>query len=109
MNLLKEELEEIVASKGGDHLVMFTDSYDVVVNDAPEVVVEKFAKMDAGVVFSAEPFIWPDASLESRYPHVAPTQKRFLNSGGIIGKASVFLTVVTSTTIQVGLPKVYLN
>lgn len=100
VNLLKEAMEALVAEKGGDHLVMFTDSYDVVVNDAPEVVAAKFAKTEAGVLFSAEPFIWPDTSLESKYPKVEAHQKRFLNSGGIIGKAAEFLAVVTATTIQ---------
>lgn len=100
VNLLKEALEALVTEKGVEHLVMFTDSYDVVVNDKPEAVAAKFAKKEAGVVFSAEPFIWPDTSLEPRYPAVEAHQKRFLNSGGMIGKAGQLLAVVKAQTIQ---------
>ena len=67
VNLLKEALTDLVVEKGKEHIVMFTDSYDVVINDKPEVIAEKFLIMDAGVVFSAEPFIWPDVSLGSIY------------------------------------------
>lgn len=100
VNLLKEALTDLVVEKGKEHIVMFTDSYDVVINDKPEVIAEKFLIMDAGVVFSAEPFIWPDVSLEPKYPAVEKNQKRFLNSGGIIGKAGELLAVVSAKTIQ---------
>ena len=41
-------------------------SYDVVFTDGPETILERFDKFDARVVFSAEGFCWPDASLMVR-------------------------------------------
>ena len=38
-------------------------SYDVVVTAGASEILEKFYKLDARVVFSAEGFCWPDKSL----------------------------------------------
>ena len=43
-----------------DLVIMFTDSYDVVLLAEPEVILTEFYKMDANVVFGAEAFCWPD-------------------------------------------------
>ena len=41
-------------------------SYDVVFTEGADTIKERFAKMDARVVFSAEGFCWPDRSLAVR-------------------------------------------
>jgi hypothetical protein len=41
-------------------------SYDVVLTAGPQDVIAAFNKFDAGVVFSAEAFCWPDSSLAVR-------------------------------------------
>ncbi|XP_076452068.1 procollagen-lysine,2-oxoglutarate 5-dioxygenase 1-like [Babylonia areolata] len=85
VNLLKKEVEKY---KETDNLViMFTDSYDVVFTEGAKTILERFAKFDARVVFSAEGFCWPDSSLKEKYPPVKASEKRFLNSGGFMGYA----------------------
>ena len=84
VNLLKEEMEQLKDKK--DTLVMFTDSYDVVIAANKEAVLEQYDKFGANVVFGAEKFCWPDESLQTKYPEVK-TGMRFLNSGGFIGVA----------------------
>lgn len=38
-------------------------SYDVIFTSGAADIIEKFKKLDARVVFSAEGFCWPDSSL----------------------------------------------
>jgi hypothetical protein len=82
-------------------------SYDVIINGKEKQILDLFDQFKARVVFSAESFCWPDATLEvssralnredtrklqlntilivnliqAKYPEVA-VGKRFLNSGG---------------------------
>ena len=82
-----------------DLIIMFTDSYDVVLLAEPETILAEFYKMKANVVFGAEPFCWPDSSLKDSYPAIE-AGKRFLNSGGFIGYAKDIYDVVTHHEIQ---------
>ncbi|CAG9823589.1 unnamed protein product [Phaedon cochleariae] len=82
INLLKKEIKLHEEEK--DKLVLFTDGYDVIFLDKLNEIVKKFEKTGAKVLFSAEPFCWPDPELASKYPEVAEG-KRFLNSGMYIG------------------------
>ncbi|KAL8624347.1 hypothetical protein ACOMHN_044778 [Nucella lapillus] len=92
VNLLKKEVEKY---KNNENLIiMFTDSYDVVFTDGAPTILERFAKLDARVVFSAEGYCWPDASLKEKYPPVKPSEKRFINSGGFIGYAPELNTIL---------------
>jgi len=83
VNFLKDAVKTLEQSP--DLLVMFVDSYDVVLTAGPEEIIKTFHKFDANVVFSAESFCWPDAGLAIRYPEVKPNEKRFLNSGAFVG------------------------
>ena len=51
---------------------MFTDAYDVLLLEDSATVLGKFKTHfpDARVVFSAEPFCWPDVTLAEKYPEV---------------------------------------
>jgi len=82
INLLKEELKSYPDL--GNHIIMFTDSYDVLFNDGPKNIVKKFREMESAVVFSAEKTCWPDEGLKDKYP-MTMSEYRFLNSGGFIG------------------------
>ncbi len=97
VNLLKKDMEEY--KDRDDLIVMFTDSYDVVLLEEPEVILDKFSKFEARVVFGAEGFCWPDANLEQDYPPVE-FGKRFLNSGGFIGYAKDIYAIVTAKEID---------
>lgn len=97
INLLKDELKE---HKDRDDLViMFTDSYDVVLLADQETIMDQFLKMNAKVVFGAEGFCWPDQSLQDKYPLVE-SGKRFLNSGGFIGWANDVFSIVSHTKVE---------
>ncbi|KAH3821107.1 procollagen-lysine,2-oxoglutarate 5-dioxygenase 1-like isoform X1 [Dreissena polymorpha] len=98
VNLLRRELKKY--KDRDDLIVMFTDSYDVVLTSGSEDILEKFRKLDARVVFSAEGFCWPDKQLADKYPEVKLHEKRFLNSGGFIGYAKDVYEVVSHGNIE---------
>merc|ERR1711971_258083 len=87
VNLLKEAMEEIKDEK--DTMVMFTDSYDVVISAGKEAILAQYDKMGADILFGAENFCWPDQSLREDYPEAKEKGMRFLNSGGFIGPATL--------------------
>jgi len=93
VNLLRDAIQKIKNDE--DWLVMFVDSYDVVLTAGPEDVVKAFQKMKADIVFSTEGFCWPDPSLAVLYPEVKVNEKRFLNSGGFIGYAPKIAALVS--------------
>lgn len=68
-----------------DLIIVFTDSYDVIALEPPEVVLKKFLKTGARVLFSAEPYCWPLENLANKYPEVGENEERFLNSGAYMG------------------------
>lgn len=76
-----------------DHIVMFTDSYDVVFSAGPEEILKKFRSTDAQILFSAEKSCWPDSELADQYPEVDGDYK-FLNSGGFIGYANQIMELI---------------
>jgi hypothetical protein len=82
--------------------LLFTDAFDVLFNEKPDVLEREYVKMGADLVFGAECGCWPHV-IENKgracfetYPK-APTPYRYLNSGTWIGraaKASVMLLEV---------------
>uniref|UniRef100_A0A8C7IE80 procollagen-lysine 5-dioxygenase n=1 Tax=Oncorhynchus kisutch TaxID=8019 RepID=A0A8C7IE80_ONCKI len=88
---LKTELLRHSAKK--DMVIMFVDSYDVILASGPEELLWKFSRLGHRLVFSAEGFCWPDQKLAPKYPPVH-TGKRYLNSGGFIGYAPELSEIV---------------
>ena len=68
VNLLKKELEQ--HKDDPDKIILFTDSYDVIVVDKADKILAKFREFDARIVFSAEGFCWPNTELADQYPEV---------------------------------------
>ncbi|CAL1268445.1 unnamed protein product [Larinioides sclopetarius] len=97
VNILKEAMKKYWEKD--DLIIMFVDSYDVVFMAGPEEILKKFHKTKSKVLFSAEGFCWPDASLAESYPKVEKG-KRFLNSGGFMGYASYIYEIVTSSPLK---------
>ena len=93
VNLLKEELEKMKDEV--NTIVMFTDSYDVVVTAGKEALLSQFDTFGSKIVFGSEGFCWPDSSLAKSYPEVK-VGKRYLNSGGFIGSASNLYNMLIS-------------
>uniref|UniRef100_A0A8C8SFI6 procollagen-lysine 5-dioxygenase n=1 Tax=Pelusios castaneus TaxID=367368 RepID=A0A8C8SFI6_9SAUR len=88
---LKEEMAKYASRD--DFVIMFVDSYDVLLAGGPVELLRKFVAFGSQVVFSAESFCWPEWSLAESYPPVS-TGKRFLNSGGFIGFAPAIHRIV---------------
>jgi hypothetical protein len=76
-----------------DHIVLFTDSYDVVFFEGCKEILSRFRQSDAQILFSTEKTCWPDESLSEQYPEV-DTDYRYLNSGGFIGYANQILNII---------------
>ncbi|UYV68694.1 PLOD1 [Cordylochernes scorpioides] len=112
VNLLKDALEKV--KDKDDLVVMFVDSYDVILLAPPTDILRKFLKMKARIVFSAEGFCWPDESLAGQYPKVEDG-KPYLNSGGFLGYAPDIYQMVTNSDIanndddQLFYTKIYLD
>ncbi|XP_020626272.1 procollagen-lysine,2-oxoglutarate 5-dioxygenase 3-like [Orbicella faveolata] len=97
INILKKETE---LHKNESNLVlMFVDSYDVILLANPKEFLKKFLEFNANLVFSAEGFCWPDRWLKDQYPEVSHG-KKYLCSGGFIGYASTFHQVVADHAIE---------
>lgn len=83
-----------------DHIILFTDSYDVVFFEGVEEILQRFRSTNSQILFSTEKTCWPDESLENDYP-IVDTDYRFLNSGGFIGYANqVFKIIDTEIPID---------
>ncbi|KAH9412854.1 Procollagen-lysine,2-oxoglutarate 5-dioxygenase 1 [Dermatophagoides pteronyssinus] len=91
IRLLRQYLESI-RNEHDNRLILFTDSYDVIVNGNSDEIVKKFQTFNANVVFSSEKYCWPDVSLAASYPK--SDGKRYLNSGGFIGFATELYKIV---------------
>ena len=58
VNLLKDAL--LKHREVENAVVMFVDSYDVVLIGDQRAILDRFYKLNARAVFSAESFCWPD-------------------------------------------------
>ena len=91
IHYLREELKSWPELE--DHIVMFTDSYDVVFCASPQEILKKFRSFQSELVFSTEKTCWPDESIVDQYPKV-DTDYKYLNSGGFIGYANRILEII---------------
>lgn len=85
INLFRTALEPY--KDDTEKIVLFTDSYDVVFTTTLDVIVHKFKKLNARILFGAEKFVWPDETVEHLYPSVAKLLPKYLNSGLFMGKS----------------------
>lgn len=91
IHYLREELKSWPDLK--DHIVLFTDSYDVVFCSSPKEIISKFRDLRSEIVFSTEKTCWPNEDLADEYP-VVDSDYKFLNSGGFIGYANKILEII---------------
>ncbi|VDP10604.1 unnamed protein product [Soboliphyme baturini] len=99
VRLLREALHEY---KNDDNLiVLFFDSYDVIVNADAEEILNRFYKHEAKVLFSADGNCWPDSTLAMKYP-IVKFGKRYLNSGAFVGYAPEVYKMITHQPIDDG-------
>ena len=82
-----------------DEIVIFSDSYDVLVNNHAVDVLNAYKTHYPGsVLFSCEAVCWPDSSLADHFPPGPP--HRFLNSGGIMGPKGAILDLLRKTIVN---------
>ncbi|KRZ19517.1 Procollagen-lysine,2-oxoglutarate 5-dioxygenase 3 [Trichinella pseudospiralis] len=97
VRLLRDALTEF--KHDGNAIILFIDGYDVIINANAEIILERFYKSGANVLFSAEGFCWPDNSLAVEYPAVK-SGKRYLNSGAFIGYAPDIYKIITERPLK---------
>lgn len=120
INLLKEELSTWDENTTRDTIILFTDSYDVLINSTENKIlncyydaITKYNKHNC-VLFSAEKSCWPDISLASKYPD-NNSPYAYLNSGGFIGSARNIYSLIRDATVsntdddQLFFTNIYLN
>jgi hypothetical protein len=83
--LLRKALAPYRRSKD---LILFADAYDSIVVHSPETIEQKYRKIGAPLVFTAEVSCFPDPWKRSFYPPARGCYK-FLNGGGYIGEIRV--------------------
>jgi len=73
-----------------DHIVMFVDGYDVIINNNKENIINKYYELTKGkkALFSAEKACWPNTTLSSSYPKTSSIYK-YLNSGTHISTVKI--------------------
>ncbi|XP_054159305.1 procollagen-lysine,2-oxoglutarate 5-dioxygenase-like [Oppia nitens] len=113
VNLLKSFVNNFKNDK--NLIILFVDSYDVIITSNSDEILRRFVSMDAKIVFSSEGFCWPDKSLASKYPESEEGGKPYLNSGGFIGFAPQIYQMVLTAEInnldddQLFYTKIYIN
>ena len=81
INLLKKFINNINENK----LLIFTDCYDVIMNNNVNILIEKYYnKYNNKIVFACEKFCWPNKKLINLYPE-NNYKLKYLNSGLFIG------------------------
>lgn len=120
INLLNEELSSWDKNELNSTILLFTDSYDVLINSTENKILNryydamtKYNKHNC-VLFSAEKACWPDISLACKYPN-NNSPYLYLNSGGFIGSAHNIYSLIREATIsntdddQLFFTNIYLN
>ena len=100
VNLLKEELEKWGNKQLKSTIVLFSDSYDVIVLSSAYEIMEKYIQFFKNrIVFSTEKCCWPNPSLEKYYP-ITESNYKYLNSGGFIGNAYEIYNMIKNIPIK---------
>ncbi|KAH8411190.1 hypothetical protein KR222_010054, partial [Zaprionus bogoriensis] len=105
INLLREAIKPLKDAQ--DTIILFTDSYDVIITATLEDIVDKFKESGAKLLFSAEKYCWPDKSLANRYPEVEGKASRYLNSGAFIGYAPQVIELLEDPIEDTGDDQLY--
>jgi hypothetical protein len=89
-----------------DNIVMFIDGFDVLINNQPENIINKYYELTTGekALFSAEKACWPYSSLHNLYP-VTSSKYKYLNSGTYISTVKILKKLFISIMNKIN--KVY--
>lgn len=80
--------------------IIFTDCWDLVFIDTPEMIIEKYKLFNCGLVFSGERNCFP-ADLKEEYDKLPFTSSfKYLNSGFIVGETEALLTTLEAMNVE---------
>lgn len=91
--LLQKYINDLKYDDSKNRIIIFTDSYDVILNSNFKEIINKFVKFNCDIVFSGEIYCWPNVNLINDYP-LCDTDFKYLNSGGIIGSIDNFKKIL---------------
>ncbi|KAL3994436.1 2OG-Fe(II) oxygenase family protein [Acanthocheilonema viteae] len=99
IRILRKSLEEY--KDRNDLIILFVDAYDVIFWGNEEQILRKFFTFFDGfrVVFSSEPFCWPNKNLAPKYPLVN-FGCRYLNSGVFMGFAPEIWSLINYKDVE---------
>ncbi|XP_066943980.1 procollagen-lysine,2-oxoglutarate 5-dioxygenase 1 isoform X2 [Macrobrachium rosenbergii] len=106
LQLVKDALKSL--SDDPEKLVLYTESTDAVLSAGPVRVVEEFERSKSNILVSADGFCWPDRTLEAKFPKVV-RGKKFLNSGGFIGRAGILNKLFSDYPEEKSLQMLFIN
>jgi hypothetical protein len=87
INLLKKELLTWDTETLKNTLLLFSDSYDVIIVSSETEIIQKYHRISkTSILFAGEKYCWPDENLKKYYPKTNSDYK-YLNSGGFMGNA----------------------
>ena len=95
INLFKEYLNTIDTNQ----LIIFSDSYDVIMNNHINILIAKYHELfEDKIVFAADTACWPDVNLSNAYPNLSTKycdlSTKYLNSGVFIGYSDDIKNIV---------------
>ena len=106
INLLKEELSKWSEEKLSTTIVLFTDSYDVLILGNIEEIKKKYYeamqlyKQMNSVLFAAEVDCWPNKNLSKYYRNHFDSSYLYLNSGCFIGVGSNVYSLIKDSNVK---------
>lgn len=75
--------------------VLFADAHDSIVLDNAKSILDKYQRIGAEIVISAEKTCWPDSEISTHFPYPRPpfhnSPWRFINAGGWMGERRAIL------------------
>ncbi|EJW87992.1 procollagen-lysine [Wuchereria bancrofti] len=99
IRILRKSLEKY--KDRNDLIILFVDAYDVIFLGNEEQILRKFFTFFDGfrLVFSSEPFCWPNRNLAPKYPLVN-FGYRYLNSGIFMGFAPEIWKLISYKDVE---------
>ncbi|KAM3719419.1 Multifunctional procollagen lysine hydroxylase and glycosyltransferase [Dirofilaria immitis] len=99
IRVLRKSLEKY--KDENDLIILFIDAYDVILLGNEGQILRKFFTFFDGfrVVFSSEPFCWPNKNLATKYPLVN-FGNRYLNSGIFMGYAPEIWNLISYKDVE---------
>jgi len=106
MHLRKHLLDDFDNGHVEDHdVILFCDSYDVIVNDSVDTLIERYYDSAKSLLFAGENVCWPDLDVQDQqlelYSNSGFVGSPYLNSGLFIGNARFLKSFLKGADIAI--------